>query len=412
MLESTRVSGALFVKNTFATNFLSADEARELIAIYGAPLYVYSKQKLLEQAKQALAVPGPYGLTARYAMKANSHPEVLRTLKNAGIKIDASSCYEARYAMEQGFAPADILLTSQQLAEDLVELVGEGVQYTACSLRQLETFGETFPNHKVSVRINPGMGSGHSRKVNTGGVTSSFGIWHEYIPQIKEIATRNNLLIERVHTHIGSGTDLSIWTETTDATLEIVEQFPDATIVNVGGGFKVGRMDNETSTDLLMVGELLRQKLLAFNGKTGRKLRLEIEPGTFMVANAGLIVAEIDDIIDTGKHGYKFIKLNTGMTELLRPSLYGAQHPIAILNDSEETEDYVVVGHCCESGDLLTPDAKDPEKIAERTLPRANIGDAVLIGGCGAYCASMAAHGYNSFPRAAEVLLGVKISDN
>ena len=97
------------------------------------------------------------------------------------------------------------------------------------------------------------------------------------------------------------------------------------------------------------------------------------------------------------------------MTEILRPSLYGAQHPIHLVCEPgqqkfRESMEQVVVGHCCESGDLLTPAPGDPEALAPRILPRGEIGDFCVIEGAGAYCSSMATKNYNSFPEAAEVI--------
>ena len=142
--------------------------------------------------------------------------------------------------------------------------------------------------------------------------------------------------------------------------------------------------------------------------QTGRSLRLEVEPGTYLVANAGAIVATAIDVVDTGKEGYKFIKTDTGMTEVIRPSMYGAQHPIEIVPAQAEKRgvaEYIVVGHCCESGDVLTPAPDDPEGLQPRMLTQTKEGDAVVIGGAGAYCAGMSSKNYNSFPEAAEVLL-------
>ena len=95
------------------------------------------------------------------------------------------------------------------------------------------------------------------------------------------------------------------------------------------------------------------------------------------------------------------------MTELLRPSLYGAQHPIITIPKDPEVPptDYIVCGHCCESGDILTPAPDQPEVLQPRTLARASIGDPCVIEGAGAYCAAMPAKNYNSFPEAAEILL-------
>jgi diaminopimelate decarboxylase len=391
--------------NNFRTNFLSAKQASKLAREHGTPLFVYSKAALEAQAQAMLSVPAPHGLTIRYAMKANPHPEILRILRGQGVKIDASSGYEAEAALASGYAADDILLTSQQLAHNLRELVEQGVHFNATSLRQLEAYGQAFPGSKVSVRLNPGIGSGHSAKVTVGGSNSSFGIWHEYIPQVRELARRYGLTIERLHTHIGAGTEPAVWRRAAQISLDLIKQFPEAPIVNLGGGFKVARTDDEHDTHIDHVEEAIVAELGAFQRESGRQLHLELEPGTFMAANAGILIAAVEDIVDTGPEGHNFLKLNTGMNDILRPSYYGAQHPIALLSDSSDEEDYVVVGHNCESADLLTPAPGEPDVLQARRLPGAAIGDLVLIGGTGAYCAAMAAHGYNGFPSAKEVVV-------
>lgn len=390
---------------TFRTNFLSPEKASEYMRNNRSPLYVYSRDKIAEQAKGALALSVPYGLTVRYAMKANPHSAILETIRENGVKIDASSAYEIDKALAAGFEPADILLTSQQLAHNLKELVDKGVNFNATSLRQLEEYGKLFPDTAVTVRINPGIGSGHSVKTNVGGLASSFGIWHEYIPQVLEVAKTYNLTINRLHTHIGSGADPAIWQEAISISLGVARQFTDITTLNLGGGFKVARMDEEKGADMSAIGDKLSSELQKFADATGKQLHLEIEPGTFLVANAGILIAQVQDIVDTGEEGYTFLKLNTGMNDILRPSLYGAQHPIEVVNGTSEKREYVVVGHNCESGDLLTPDPSDSESIKPRLLNKASVGDIVLIGGVGAYCAAMSAHGYNSFPDAQEIMI-------
>jgi diaminopimelate decarboxylase len=109
-------------------------------------------------------------------------------------------------------------------------------------------------------------------------------------------------------------------------------------------------------------------------------------------------------VVDTGRDGYVFAKLDTGMPEVTRPSLYGAQHPIDVLAAGRAEADVVFVGPCCESGDILTPSPGDPEALAPRRVPRPQIGDLVLVGAAGAYCAAMATINYNSYPQAPEVM--------
>ncbi len=389
----------------FKQNFLTDEQVEALAQEHGTPLYVYSRERLQEQARAVLGAPAFDGVTVRYAMKANPHPGVLQVLREEGVKIDASSGYEAAQAIAQGCSPEDILLTAQELAHNLDELVEQGVQFTATSLHQLEEFGKRFPAANVSVRINPGIGSGHSAKTNVGGVTSSFGIWHEYVPVVHELANRYHLNIVRLHTHIGAGTDPAVWHEAALTSLELAKQFPTASILDLGGGFKVARMDDEHGADMTTIGPAIAGELERFHQETGRKLRLELEPGTFLVANAGILLARVIDIVDTGPNGYRFLKLNVGMNNILRPALYGAQHPIAVIGKgATQAEEYVVVGHNCESGDLLTPAPGNPDVLATRQLSAA-IGDLVLIGGAGAYCNSMATHGYNGFPSAKEVMV-------
>jgi diaminopimelate decarboxylase len=292
-------------------------------------------------------------------------------------------------------------MPSRQLAEHLAG----GVIFNACSLHQLEELGRVGPGREASVRLNPGLGSGSANRTNTGGPAASFGIWHEYLDDVMTIAKRHDLRLTRLHTHIGSGTDPEVWKRVTRMTLDLAAKLPDVRIVNLGGGLKIGRMPGEPSVDLDDVGAHVREELLAFRQRDGRALRLELEPGTYLVANAGFVVATVVDVVDTGRDGYFFAKLDTGMTEVTRPSLYGAQHPIHVLAEGRDDVDTVFVGPCCESGDILTPAPGDPETLGPRRGPRPAIGDLVVIGGAGAYCAAMSTLNYNSYQQAPEVML-------
>ena len=175
-------------------------------------------------------------------------------------------------------------------------------------------------------------------------------------------------------------------------------------------------MSSEKSTDLGVVGEPVKAAFEAFAARTGRELALEVEPGTFLVANAGSLVCSVEDVVSTGTaDGQTFLKLDSGMTELLRPSLYGAQHPIVLVSrsgaheadaSSSDKGSFVLVGHCCESGDLVSPAPDEPEVLLPRALGSgATTGDLVVVEGSGAYCSSMATKNYNSFPEAPEVML-------
>ena len=190
--------------------------------------------------------------------------------------------------------------------------------------------------------------------------------------------------------------------------LDTCSRLRDVTVLNLGGGYKIGRVKGEETTDLQKIGLPIMKAFRSFEAKHGRRLHLEVEPGTYLVANSCALIATVIDVVDTGRRGYKFLKVDTGMTEILRPSMYGAQHPIEVVRGATRGRSqakYVVVGHCCESGDVLTPAPGSPEGLQPRLLPETRIGDLVVFGGAGAYCSSMAAKNYNSFPEAAEVMI-------
>ncbi|MEM6917325.1 MAG: diaminopimelate decarboxylase, partial [Verrucomicrobiota bacterium] len=382
---------------TAQPRFLDFKAASAVISRFGSPAYVYDKKSLEENAAAVLAFPNAFGLTARYAMKASPNAAILKIFEKAGLHFDASSGHEVKRMMAAGIAAEKISLSAQEIPDDLGVLLEAGIHFNACSLSQLERFGEIKPGTEVGIRLNPGAGSGGNNRTNVGGPSSSFGIWHEWVPQIKEVTERFNLKVVRMHSHIGSGSDPAVWVRVADLNFNLVRQFPDIVTLNLGGGFKVGRMPDETSTDLQVVGEPVKQKFLDFASETGREIHLEIEPGTFLVGNSGSLLSTVQDVVSTGEDGYDFIKLNSGMTELLRPSIYGSQHPISILQEtpSEASKPYIVVGHCCESGDILTPAPSEPELLSPRELPVAEIGDFCVIDGAGAYSSAMAPKHYN-----------------
>jgi len=384
---------------------------------FGTPVYVYDQRELEAAADRVLAFPAPGRFVGRFAMKALPTAAVLRILDARGLHVDASSGFEAERALRAGIAPEKIQITAQELPRDLKGLVQRGVLFNACSLHQLRTYGELFPGRAVSVRINPGLGSGHNNRTNVGGPSSSFGIWHEKLDEVIAIARDLDLRLTGLHTHVGSGGDPEVWKRCASMTLAIARRMPELERLSLGGGFKVARMEGEVSADLDAIGRALRPDLEAFLAElpADRRARFqfEIEPGTYLVANAGAILATIMDVVDTGAEGRRFLKVDSGMTELLRPSLYGAQHPIMVVPHgrrkgrpaADETVEYLVAGHCCESGDILTPAPGDPEGLAPRPLARAEIGDTLVIEGAGAYASGMAAKNYNAFPEAAEVLI-------
>jgi diaminopimelate decarboxylase len=388
--------------------FLSASLAEEIASKIETPVYVYDEQTLRHSIERILSFPHAYGFLARYAMKANSNQFILKLFDSMGLHFDASSGYEAQRAISAGISPDKIQITAQEYPHNIKELFKSGVLFNATSCHQLEQFGRDFPGSEISVRINPGIGSGHNNRTNVGGLSSSFGIWYEWIKDVQKIAETHKLRITKIHTHIGSGGDVGVWERVAGLSLEAVKHFPLVHTLNLGGGFKVARTPGEQTTDIQRVGESVKKAFLSFAEKDGRKLNLEIEPGTYLVAESGILLASVMDKVSTGKGGYTFLKLDTGMNDLTRTTLYGSLHPIKLYPKNRKTsheESVVIVGHCCESGDIFTPLPGDPEGIEPIKLPEAQIGDLLAFGAAGAYCSSMSLANYNSFPRIPEVLI-------
>lgn len=385
--------------------FLDQRRAETLIAEHGSPLYVYDSSYLEKRAKSLLNLCQKNNYLLRYAVKANPHPEIIKLFNHSGLHFDASSDFEAELLINNGIKPEKVSLSSQQPPKDLGKTLINGVAFVATSFHQLELVLKTGWKGEIALRINPGIGSGHSRRVTTGGVGAGFGIWHEYLPQILEQRSKSESIINRVQVHVGAGAKSSVWQSVIGKALELVKQLPTVKILNMGGGFKVARIPGESEANMGKILNIFAKAVADFYKQTGRQIQIEIEPGTWLVANGGCLLSEIVDIVDTGKNGFNFIKLNTGMNDFLRPAMYGAQHPIEVLNSSVKQADYVVVGHNCETGDIFTPAPGDPEEIKPRKLNQAKIGDLVVIGGVGAYGASMRAAGYNSFPSATEVFI-------
>ncbi len=386
--------------------WLSKNQADELVAEHGSPLFVYSRKLLRARADELMALKLPYGHTVRYAAKTNPHMDMIKLLADRGLSFDASSSYEASELLAYGIPGEKISLSTQQSAHNLPELLQAGVKYVATSMNQLEQFAAASKRgDRVALRVNPPTGYGYNNRLTTAGRNSSFGLWHEHLEKALHFAESKNIIVDRVHIHVGTGAEPSAWAHVMEMALTIVRRMPDVTTLDIGGGYKIAYTDTETETDMKLVARVFADKLRAFADETGRQLKLEIEPGRWLVAHAGILLSTVDDIVDTGKDGHTFLRLNTGMNDIIRPAMYGAQHKIEILNEVNEQAEYVVVGHNCETSDVLTTAPGDPESIEPRQMNKARIGDIAAIADAGAYCASFSTKGYNSFPSAKEVFV-------
>jgi diaminopimelate decarboxylase len=271
------------------------------------------------------------------------------------------------------------------------------------SLSQLRQYGSLNPGGRAVVRFNPGVGAGHHEKVVTGGKNTKFGVNIELIDEVKAILQEYNLKLVGINQHIGSlfmeGTP---YIEGVKSLLAIAAKFPDLEFVDMGGGFGIPyhKQEGQERLDLTETGRRLTEVIESWMDKYGRRIRIKMEPGRYVVAECGVLLGTVHSVKYNGNK--KYIGTDIGFNVLIRPAMYDSHHDIEMYrNDSiiksEKTEPVTVVGNICETGDIL---AKD------RELPEVKEGDLIGIMDAGAYGYSMASN-YNNRLRPAEVLIGL-----
>ena len=388
-----------------ALRFINNQQANFIRQNFETPVYVYSQERLEAAADDFLAFPSAFWHSVRYAMKANANKNILKIFQNKWILLDCSSEFEAYRALNAWYDAAKLQISGQETPRNLVDLLEKWVFIVATSLKQIEEIWKIKPWANIWVRLNPWMWSWAFKAISTWGETSAFGIWHEYISEIKNCAKKYDLSITKVHIHIGSENTPESWTDSANIWLDFVREFEDVEILDLGWGFKKAIMSYEQDANLQEIWKSVTKTFEKFYEQTGRKIHLELEPGKYMVINACSVIAKVDDIVDTGENGFTFIRTNTGMTEMPRVPMYGVQQPIIVVNESKIFQDYVVVWHCCESWDILTTKLYNQEEIETISLPKVSIWDPIIIEGTWAYNASMSMKNYNSFPEAGELLM-------
>lgn len=394
--------------NTIMTQ-IPDEKLLELADAYRTPLYVFEEAVIRNKCRELkTAITYPQSVI-RYACKALTLQAILKIIREEGLWIDASSLNEVLRALRAGFMPQEIYYTGEGATLTVYEeLVRRGVLINCTSLDQIQLLGKV-PGCKVcSIRINPGEGSGETNKTNTGGPSSKHGIYFDQVDEAKSMAQALGLQIIGVHAHIGSGGhDIAPWLRIKDLTLAIASGFPDLQFVNFGGGLPV--VYDEAKQKPMPVedwGRALSDGMVNFSKKMGREITLQIEPGRYIVAHSGTLLAEVQSVKSTPE--YRFVIVNTGLNHNIRPSMYGSFHPIrfARRNPSVRTGkcDYVVAGYLCESGDVFTV-KKDGSGILEpREFDELSVGDLMIMGCVGAYSHSMK-NNYNSMNLPASVLV-------
>ncbi len=392
--------------NPFAPTTLA-----QLAQQHGTPLWVYDAA-VIERQVQALR----HFDVIRFAQKANSNTHILRLMKRLGVLVDAVSLGEIERALAAGYVPGahdghhEIVFTADLLDHATLARVTElGIPVNCGSMDMLDQIGDVKPGHPVWLRINPGFGHGHSNKTNTGGEHSKHGIWHTDLPEACARIRANGLALVGIHMHIGSGVDYSHLQEVCGAMVALVktvaDQGLDLTAISAGGGLSIPYQAGEPVVDTAHYFQLWDAARQQVATQLGHPVTLELEPGRYLVAEAGVLVAEVRATKAMGSA--HFVLVDAGFSDLMRPSMYGSYHGMSVLQaDGREAtgplQATVLGGPLCESGDVFTQG--EGGVVLSRPLPAAKVGDLVVLHDTGAYGASMSSN-YNTRPLIAEVMV-------
>ncbi len=378
----------------------------ELARQFGTPTYVYDAAKINERVDDLRAFD-----FVRYAQKACSNLAILDLVRRKGVLVDAVSAGEIRRALAAGYAaagdPPPIVYTADIFDREALDLVVElGIHVNCGSPDMIEQLGRVAPGREITLRLNPGFGHGHSQKTNTGGEQSKHGIWHAGLDECLRMADHQGLAVTGLHMHIGSGTDLEHLAQVCGALEQSAREVGrQLTSISAGGGLPIPYREDEGYVDLDAYFKLWDATRKRLEDAFGHRVRLEIEPGRYLVAESGYLVTQICAIKRMGNN--TFYLVDAGFNNLARPILYGAYHPMSIvpsgsLGTQRPLVPVVVGGPLCESGDIFTQEAGG--YVRARSLPAAEVGEYLVIECAGAYGFVMGSN-YNSKPLAAEVLV-------
>ena len=357
----------------------SEREALLSLAAQGTPRYAYHLPTVRDRARQLNAIDA---VDRRYyAIKANAHPMLLRTLVEEGFGLECVSQGELErvFAVLPALSPARVLFTpSFAPIDEYRAALALGVTVTVDNVELLRRWPDVFRGRALWLRIDLGHGDGHHDKVNTGGKESKFGLSAQRVEEFIDAARMLEVRITGVHAHLGSGIETSEhWKQVVDELAGFARRIGSVEILDIGGGLPIPYSDDDEPFDL----DAWAQGLAEIKA-VHPAFKLAIEPGRFLVAESGVLLAHASQVIE--KDGVLRVGLDAGMNALIRPALYDAWHDIINVSrlDAACDGEFVVVGPICESSDVFGQRVKLPAA----TEP----GDVMLLADAGAYGMAMA----------------------
>lgn len=378
---------------------------KELIKKYGSPLYIYDENILRDRCNQMIELKNnlesdlKVEINMHYSLKSNNNPTLLKIIKETGLYVDSMSPLELDICKKCGFNNSDILYVCNNVSKEEMNYIHDNnILVCLDSVSQVDTWGQSFPNTDIMVRINPGItGVGHNDKVVTSGKNTKFGISENSIKELFEVTNKYNLNIVGIHQHLGSlflDDKIDEYINGVSAGLEIIKKyFRNISIIDLGGGFGVPYKDTEKTLDLNKVEIELEKILKPFLSDIPSIKEIKFEPGRYIPCESGFLAGTVTSV--KNEYDTYWIGTDIGMNQLVRPSMYDAYHKIEVISENNKEITANICGNICESGDILGKDRKV-------LLPE--VGDSILVYNAGAYGYSMASN-YTGRPRPAEILL-------
>ncbi|EAO8183609.1 diaminopimelate decarboxylase [Salmonella enterica subsp. enterica serovar Newport] len=365
------------------------------IAIAKTPFYLYNEELILENIQKLKNCFHEKNYKILYAIKANSNMKIIKIVTGAGLGVDTCSVEEIKLSLLCGINKQEIYYNADCLTPEEIDFaVRYKINLTLGSIDALKYVISKYPGISVALRINTGIGAGHSDKVITNGEYSKFGLHISEVEYAKLLCKSASIKICGLHTHTGSG-DMNISSYNKNARIlaGISTTFPDLDFLNFGGGFGFDYKGNEEYNINGIHKELNK---IRFDFNIPEHVCFIVEPGRYIVANTGVLISEVSSVKNHPTRN--FIGLNTGYNHFPRCFYYGAWHNILNITSKDEAFiKYDIVGNLCQSGDIFARD---------RLLSKTYVGDLICIMDVGAYGFSMSSN-FNSRVKPGEFLIEV-----
>jgi diaminopimelate decarboxylase len=371
-------------------------EVTKLAQQFGTPLYVYDGAKIVAQIQRLKNAFSGTRARVKYAAKALTNISILKLVRSAGAEIEVVSPQEGQLALTAGFLPSEITFTPSGVHfSEIEQAIAAGFSVNIDNLSSLQKFGEKYgSDYGCGIRLNPHIMAGGNLKISTGHSNSKFGISIQQLSEIVSVVQKYDITVKGLHIHTGSDiTDANVFLQMADVLFEAAKQFDKLKFIDFGSGFKVAYKEGDKTTDIEELGQKLTAAFNSYCKEYGRELELWIEPGKFVVSEAGTFLVQANVVKTTPT--VTFVGVNSGLNHLIRPMMYDSYHHIInVSNPGGAEKTYSIVGYICETDTFA----------ADRPLNEVREGDILAMKNGGAYGFSMASN-YNSRLRPAELLI-------